>query len=154
MTQDSAAMGPVSYLVVEFPGNKMTGEGFAELIDLVDRGVIRVLDLLFATRDVDGSVRAMTLTDIDQDGDLDLAVFEGASSGLLDESDAADGASVIEPGSSAAILIFENRWATQFTQALREGGSELVAAGYIPLDDIAASLGAGTRPSTASNRAR
>src|SRR6266550_1959157 len=131
MASNGDEMGPISYLIVEFPGNKMTGEGFAELIDLVDRGVIRVLDLLFATRDVDGSVRTLALTDIDGDGDLDLAVLEGASSGLLDESDVADGASVIEPGSSAAILIFENRWATQFTQALRRADSELVAAGYI-----------------------
>ena len=142
MATNGDALGPISYLVVEFPGNKMTGEGFAELIDLVDRGVIRVLDLLFATRDLDGSVRAMSLADIDGDGDLDLAVFEGASSGLLDETDAADGASVIEPGSSAAILIFENRWAAPFTQALRGSGAELVAAGYIPLDDIARSLDA------------
>jgi hypothetical protein len=73
---------------------------------------------------------------------VDLAVFEGASSGLLDDSDLADAASVIDPGSSAGILIFENRWATPFTQALRRGGAELVAAGYIPQDALLASLDA------------
>ena len=82
------ALGPISYLVVQFPGNKMTGEGFPILVDLVDRGLIRILDLLFATRDEDGSIRAVKLSDIDRDGRMDLAVFEGASSGLLDDSDA------------------------------------------------------------------
>lgn len=134
------AMGPVSYLIVEFPGNKMTGEGLPVLVDLVDRGVIRILDLMFVTRETDGSIEAIELRDLDGDGDLDLTIFEGASSGLLDQSDLTDASSVIEPGSSAAILIFENRWATEFTQALRRGGAELVAAGYIPHDDIVMSL--------------
>jgi hypothetical protein len=97
---------------------------------------------VFVTRETDGTVRAIDLRDIDHDGQVDLTVFEGASSGLLDESDLADAAPVIEPGSSAGILIFENRWATQFTQALRRGGAQLVAAGYIPQDDVAASLDA------------
>jgi hypothetical protein len=145
MADEPTAMGPISYLIVEFPGNKMTGEGLPILVDLVERGVIRILDLMFASRDVDGSIRALELRDIDHDGQLDLAVFEGAASGLLDDSDLADAASVIEPGSAAAILIFENRWATSFTQALRRGGAELVAAGYVPQDAIAASLEATER---------
>jgi hypothetical protein len=142
MADDVDAMGPISYLIVEFPGNKMTGEGLPILVDLVDQGLIRILDFLFVTRDDDGSLRAVELRDLDLDGQIDVAVFEGASSGLLDDSDLADAASVIEPGSSAAILLFENRWARSFTQALRRGGAELVAAGYIPLDAIAASLDA------------
>ncbi len=112
------------------------------LVDLVDRGLVRVLDLLFVTRDDDGSIRAIELQDIDNDGELDVAVFEGASSGLLDDSDLADAASVIEPGSSAGVLIFENRWANRSSQALRRGGAEFVAAGYIPHDAIEASLDA------------
>ncbi len=139
------AMGPISYLIVEFPGSKMTGEGFPILLDLVDRGVIRILDLRFVRRDMDGSMRAIELQDIDRDGQFDLVKFEGASSGLLDDTDIADARSVIEPGSSAGILIFENRWATPFTQALRRGDAELVAAGYIPQDTIAASLDATDR---------
>ena len=139
------AMGPISYLIVEFPGSKMTGEGFRMLVDLVDRGVIRILDLRFVRRAMDGSMRAVELRDIDRDGQFDLAKFEGASSGLLDDTDIADARSVIEPGSSAGILIFENRWATPFTQALRRGDAELVAAGYIPQDTIAASLDATDR---------
>jgi len=140
-----AALGPISYLIVEFPGNKMTGEGLPILVDLVDQGVIRILDLMFVRRDSDGSMRAVELADIDADGQFDLAVFAGASSGMLDDSDLADAANVIEPGSSAGILIFENRWATSFTQALRRGGAELVAAGYIPQDALLASLDATDR---------
>jgi hypothetical protein len=120
----------------------MTGEGFPILVDLVDRGVIRILDLTFVTRDLDGTLRVLELRDIDHDGKLDLAIFEGASSGLLDESDLADAGSVIEPGSSAGILIFENRWATHFVQTLRSGGADLVAAGYVPQEAIAAALDA------------
>jgi Family of unknown function (DUF6325) len=141
----SGVMGPISYLIVEFPGNKMTGEGFSILVDLVDRGLIRILDLLFVQRDEDGPMRAIQLADLDRDGQFDLAIFEGVSSGLLDESDLADAASVIEPGSSAAILIFENRWATPFVQALRRGDAHLVAAGYIAQDAILASLDATDR---------
>jgi hypothetical protein len=142
MADDVEAIGPVSYLIVEFPGSKMTGEGLPILVDLVDRGLIRILDLLFVKRDEDGTLTTAELTDLDGDGELDLMIFEGAASGLLDESDLADAASVVEPGSSAAILLFENRWATPFTQALRRGGAEVVAAGYVPLDAIAASLDA------------
>ena len=139
------AMGPISYLIVEFPGSKMTGEGFPILVDLVDRGLIRILDLRFVRRNMDGSMRAIELRDIDRDGQFDLAIFEGASSGLLDDSDIADARSVIEPGSSAGILIFENRWAAPFIQALRRGDAELIAAGYIPQDTIAAALDATDR---------
>src|SRR5262249_28715818 len=136
------ALGPISYLIVEFPGNKMTGEGLPILVDLVDRGLIRILDLMFVTRDTDGTLVAVDVSDIDGDGELDLTIFEGASSGLLDDSDLADASSVIEPGSSAAIMLFENRWATGFVQALRRGGAEVVAAGYIPQDALIASLDA------------
>jgi hypothetical protein len=142
MADDSSALGPISYLIVQFPGNKMTGEGFPILLDLVDRGVIRILDLAFVTREADGTMVALELSDFDGDGELDLAVFEGASSGMLDDSDLADAADVIDAGSSAAILIFENRWATSFVQALRGGGAEFVAAGYIPQDAVLASLDA------------
>jgi hypothetical protein len=142
MTDEADVMGPISYLIVEFPENKLTGEGFPILVDLVDRGVIRIIDLLFVERDADGSIHAVELRDLDTSGAVDLTVFEGASSGLLDESDMADAAAVIQPGSAAGILIFENRWATSFVDALRRGGGELVAAGYIPLQQIAAALDA------------
>jgi len=142
MPDETNPMGPISYLIAEFPGNKMTGEGFTVLVDLVERGLIRILDLRFVTRSADGSVQAIELSDIDRDGTFDLAVFEGASSGMLDESDFADAAAAIAPGASAGILIFENRWATSFVEALRRADAQLVAAGYIPKDAILASLDA------------
>lgn len=141
MSDEDETMGPISYLVVEFPGNKMTGEGFQSLIDLVDLGIIRILDLEFVTRADDGSVAAMSLQELDGGG-FDLSVFEGARSGLLDQSDFDDASDSIEPGSSAGILIFENRWATAFVEGMRRGGAELVAAGYIPLPDVVAALDA------------
>ncbi|HEY7440757.1 MAG TPA: DUF6325 family protein [Acidimicrobiia bacterium] len=133
-------MGPVSYLIVQFPGNRMTGEGLAVLVDLVDRGLIRILDLVFVTKDAKGKVSALELSDIDHDGVLDLAVFDGASSGLLDDSDLADASDVLDANSSAGILVFEHRWAAPFTAALRRSGAELVAAGFIPQDTLASSL--------------
>ena len=141
MTDEAATMGPISYLVVEFPGNKMTGEGFGALIDLVDRGIVRILDLEFVSRGDDGSIAAVSLHELDT-GDFDLAVFEGVSSGLIGESDFDDIKNVIVPGSSAGILIFENRWAVDFVDGMRRGGAELVSAGYIPLADVVAALDA------------
>jgi len=145
MADEASALGPISYLIVEFPSGTMTGEGLPLLVDLADRGVIRILDVMLVARDADGTMRMLELRDIDRDGELDLTVFEGASSGLLDESDLTDAASVIEPGTTAGILVFENRWATAFTQALRRGGANLVAAGYIPQDTLVAALEATDR---------
>jgi hypothetical protein len=143
MADDSGALGPVSYVIVEYPnGVKVTGEGLRHLLDLSDRGLIRVLDLLFVERGTDDSIRVLDLRDIDHDGELDLTVFEGARSGLVDAADLADARPVLEPGAAAAILVFENRWATPFIQAVRNGGAELVAAGYIPADALLASVGA------------
>jgi hypothetical protein len=140
MANEQDAMGPISYLIVEFPGAKMTGEGLDALVDLVDRGFIRVLDLAFVMVESDGTVVGMELRDIDSDGELDLTVFEGASSGLLSDSDRAAAAEAVEPGAAAAILLFENRWAIPFVQALRRAGAELVSAGYLPMDDLIAAV--------------
>jgi hypothetical protein len=137
---DLEEMGPVDYVVLEFPGSRMTGEGLGHLVDLVERGVIRLLDLVFVTKGEDGSVAGVEITDLDQDGTLDLAVFEGASSGLLDDDDIADAGDVLQPGSSAGILVYENRWAAPFAAAVRRGGGQLVASGRIPVQAILAAL--------------
>jgi Family of unknown function (DUF6325) len=134
--------GPIDYLVVEFPGSRMTGEGLPLLVDLVDRGIIRVLDLVFVQRQLDGSVTAIEIKDFDNDGELDLAVFQGASSGLLGQDDIDEAGSVIEPGNSAGILVYENVWAAPFAAALRRGGAQLVASGRIPVQAILAALDA------------
>ena len=142
MTDDLEQMGPIDYLVVEFPGSRMTGEGLPLLVDLVDRGIIRILDLVFVKKELDGSVRGIEIADLDHDGKLDLAVFEGASSGLLDEDDLGDAGGVLEPGSSAGILVYENVWAAPLATALRRGGAQLVAGGRIPVQAILAALDA------------
>ncbi len=138
----SGAMGPIDYLVVEFPGNRMTGEGFPLLVDLVDRGLIRILDLTFIRKDADGSVTGLEIGDLTGDGELDLAVFEGASSGLLGQDDLVEAAAALEPGNSAGVLIYENLWAAPFAAALRRGGAELVASGRIPVPAVLAALDA------------
>lgn len=133
-------MGPVDYVVVEFPGNRMTGEGFPLLVDLVDRGIIRILDLTFVRKDADGSVTALEIADLTGDGRLDLAVFEGAQSGLLGQDDLEAAAAAVEPGNSAAMLVYENRWAAPFAAALRRGGAQLVASGRLPVQALLAAL--------------
>jgi hypothetical protein len=142
VTADLEHAGPIDYLVVEFPGNKMTGEGFPLLLDLVDRGIIRILDLMFITKDSEGNVAGVEIRDLDADGDLDLTVFEGASSGLIGADDIDETGQILEPNTSAGILVYENAWAAPFATALRRGGAQLVASGRIPVQAILASLDA------------
>jgi hypothetical protein len=142
MTDDLEQVGPIDYLVVEFPGNRMTGEAFPLLVDLVDRGLIRVIDLAFVRKELDGSVVGMALSDVDGDGDLDLTVFEGASSGLLGDDELEDAGSILEPGSSAGVLVYENVWAAPFATAIRRSGGQLVASGRIPIQALLSALDA------------
>ena len=135
-------MGPIDYLVVEFPGSRMTGKGLPMLVDLVDRGIIRIIDLVFVKKELDGSVRGMAIADLDRDGQLDLAVFEGASSGLLGQDDLDEAGGALEPGSSAGILVYENRWAAPLAREIRRGGGQLVARGRIPVQALLAALDA------------
>ncbi|MFF8196421.1 DUF6325 family protein [Streptomyces bobili] len=135
-------MGPVDYLILEFPGNRMTGEGLPLLLDLVDRHIIRVLDLSFVRKDEDGSVRALKLADMDGDGQLDLSVFEGAASGLLGDDDLEEAAAVLEPGNSAGVIVYENLWAAPLAAALRRSGARMVANGRIPTEDLLLTLDA------------
>nr|WP_234436538.1 DUF6325 family protein [Streptomyces sp. XY511] len=141
ISEDIETMGPVDYLVVEFPGNRMTGEGLPLLVDLVDRGIIRILDLVFVRKDADGSVVALELKDAG-DGEMDLTVFEGAASGLLGQDDIDEAGAALEAGNSAGILVYENVWAAPFARALRRGGAQLVAGGRIPVQALLASLDA------------
>ncbi|MFJ5772970.1 DUF6325 family protein [Streptomyces sp. NPDC093094] len=138
MSDDVEEMGPVDYLVVEFPGNRMTGKGLPLLVDLVDRGIIRVLDLLFIRKDEDGTVTVLELTDVG--GEVDLSVFEGASSGLMGGDDLDEAGAAIEPGNSAALLVYENLWAAPLARELRRGGAQMVAGGRIPVQALLASL--------------
>jgi len=135
--------GPIDYLVVEYPGNKMTGEAFPILVDLVDRGLVRILDLVFVRKDLDGSVVGLELSDLGNDGEFDLSIFEGASSGLLGPDDLAEAGAVLQPGSSAGIMIYENVWAAPFAAAVRRAGGQLVASGRIPIQAVLAALDGG-----------
>lgn len=138
MADDLNEIGPIDFMVVEFPGSRMTGEGLPLLVDLVDRGIIRILDLTFVKKELDGSIVGVTVADVD--GDANLDVFEGASSGLLGQDDIAEASAVLEPGSSAGILVYENVWAAPFASAMRRSGGQLVASGRIPVPAIVAAL--------------
>ena len=137
MSDTETALGPVDYLIIEWPaGTQPNGEGLKELANLSDRGLIRVLDLVFVTKGEDSTVAGLALADIDSDGELDLIEFEGASSGLIGEDDYDDAGAVLEPGASAAILLYENRWARPFAEAVKATGAQLVARGAIPGADV------------------
>jgi hypothetical protein len=135
---DEIELGPVDYLIVEWPAGKQpTGEGLKLLAEFTDRGLINVLDLVFVQKNEDGSVSGLALMDLDSDGDLDLVEFGGASSGLLGQDDYDEAGSALEPGASAAILLYENSWARPFVKAVKAGGAQLVASGRIPAADLA-----------------
>ena len=126
-------MGPVDYVVLEWADDTpATGEVQPLLLELVDRGIIRILDIAFVAKGQDGSVSA-----IEVDGGLHqlaaaFAEFTGASSGLLGEDDLQEAAAALDPGTSAAVLVWENRWAAPVAKALRRSGGQLVASGRIP----------------------
>jgi Family of unknown function (DUF6325) len=134
-------MGPIDYIVVEWPGKQPTGEAAPILLDLVDRGLIRILDLAFITKAEDGSIAGMEIAELGDEVE-ELKVFEGASSGLLSDDDTAEAAEALEPGTSAALLVYENRWAAPFASAVRRSGGQLVAGGRIPVQSILAALDA------------
>src|SRR4051812_29512810 len=134
-------IGPIDYILVEWPGRQPNGEVAPHLIDVVDRGLIRILDLLFLAKDEDGTVRGVELADIS--GEVsELSAFEGASSGLLSDEDVEEAGGALEPGTSAALLVFENAWAAPFAPAVRRSGGQLVASGRIPVQAVLAALDA------------
>ena len=140
MTGDDDVLGPIDYLAVEFPGGRITGEGFAIILDLVRRGVIRVLDLQFVARAADGTVSRVELDDVEHHGDVDITRWAGASSGLLDASDRELVGGQIEAGSLAGILVYENVWAVPIMTALDRSEARLVGSGRIGSDDLLAAL--------------
>ena len=138
---DSFEVGPIDYLMVEWEGTRPHGELAPHLVDLVDRGLVRILDLAFIAKDKDGTVEFVELDAIS--GDVpELEVFVGAATGLLDEDDRNDAANIVEPGSAAALIVYENAWAAPFATALRGTGGQVVASGRIPVEEIVAALDA------------
>ncbi len=140
MTGDALnEMGPIAYLIMEWPDRQPTGEAVPHLIDLVDRGLIRILDLAFIAKSEDGSVAALEIADLGDAADA-FGAFEGAAAGLLSGEDGAQAGNALEGGTSAALLVYENRWAAPLAGALRRSGGQLVASGRIPIQDILAAL--------------
>jgi hypothetical protein len=130
-------LGPIDIVVIAYPPDApMTGEAAPLLVDLVERGIIRVLDVLFVTKNEDGTFSGFDARDLTDKGVGEFAVFEGASSGLLGDDDAAKVAEEIEPGSGAVMIVYENRWAAPFIAAVRRNGGEAVAFERIPVQAL------------------
>src|SRR3954449_3646861 len=149
MTETSLdRLGPVDYVVVEFPAgeSRFTGEMTEELVALVKSGTIRLIDVLILTKDADGSIDAMELSDVPELGELEAIEAELAE--LLAAEDVANLAAAMDPGSTAGVVIYENLWAAPFASAARRAGGQLIANGRIPIQAIIASIEADQIPET------
>src|SRR5687768_25817 len=143
MEAHEAEFGPVDIAVIGYPADApMTGEAIPLLIDLVDRGIIRVLDVMFVTKNDDGSFSGFDARDLTSKGVGDFAVFEGASTGLLGDEDVNEAADAVDPGSAAVVLVYENRWAGPFIAAVRRNGGVPLAFERIPAQDLIDALDA------------
>jgi hypothetical protein len=140
MTDALDELGPVDYVVVEFPAGaaNFTGEMVTELIALVDAGIIRVIDVLILTKNDDGTIEANELNEVEDLGELQTIETELAE--LLAADDVVQLAAAMDPGSTAGVLIWENLWAAPFAAAARRSGGQLIANGRIPIQAIIASL--------------
>ena len=144
-------LGPVDWIVVEFPGSRFNGQIAPALLDLVQRDLVRVLDLLVLKKDADGSLEAFELSDLDEGEIGELRTYESELAMLLSEEDVTSLAAAIEPGSSAAVLIWENTWAAPFASAVRRSGGQLVASGRIPIQALLAAIEADEKEEAAED---
>ena len=141
MTDDIDEMGPIDYIVLEWPKGQPTGEAAPLIIDAHEKGIIRILDIALLAKDETGAVASVEIGTLNGDGG-GLSDFEGASTGLIGQDELDDAAEVLEPGTFAAVLVWENRWAAPIASAIRRSGGQLVAAGHIPVQAILAQLDA------------
>jgi hypothetical protein len=146
-------LGPVDWIVVEFPGSRFNGEMAPALRDLVERNLVRVLDLLVLKKDADGTLEAFELSDLDPAEIGELRTYEAELATLLSEEDVTAIAEAIEPGNSAAVLVWENSWAAPFASAVRRSGGQLVASGRIPIQALLAAVEADVDEDPAENEA-
>ena len=137
----STVMGPVDYLLLEFPDQEPTGEGAAALAELVDAGIIHIYDIVAVRKAADGTISGFELTDLG-DGVTGFAAFAGARSGLLGDEDVEEAGGILEPGTIAVLIVFENTWARRFVAAALNAGGQVVASARIPADEIAMALDA------------
>jgi hypothetical protein len=143
MDAHEVELGPVDIVVIGFPADApMTGEAVPIMLDLVERGIIRVLDVMFVVKEADGTFSGFEASGLDERGVGDLQQFEGASSGLLGEDDVATAADAIEPGTAAVMIVYENRWAGPFAAAVRRNGGVLLDSQRIPAQDLLDALDA------------
>lgn len=143
MAAENEEIGPIDIIVIGFPvGAPMTGDAVPILMDLVERGIVRVLDAMFVAKDEDGRVSGFEAKDLESRGVGDFRMFEGASSGLLGEDDVAEAAEALDPGTAAVMLVYENRWAAPFAAAVRRNGGQLIANQRIPVQDVVDALDA------------
>ena len=134
-------LGPIDIVIIGYrPDAPMTGDAMPLLLDLVDTGIIRVLDVLFVQKDPDGSFSGFDAQNLSEEHVGDFAIFEGASSGLLGDDDVRAAADEIEPGTAAVLLVYENRWAAPFAAAVRRNGGQLLATARIPAQGVVAAL--------------
>jgi hypothetical protein len=137
MEAHNEELGPIDIVVIAYPADApMTGEAVPLMMDLVDRGIIRVLDVMFVIANEDGTFSGLEASGLDEGAVGDFKYFEGASSGLLGEDDVAVAAEAIEPGSAAVMIVYENRWAAPFAAAVRRNGGVLVDNQRIPVQDL------------------
>jgi hypothetical protein len=143
MNDTEPELGPVDIIVIGFPADApMTGDTIPIFLDLVDRGIIRVLDALFVQKDPDGTFSGFDIADLDQNTAGDLSVFAGATTGLLDDDDVALAAGEIEPGTAAVMIVYENRWAAPFIASVRRNGGELITSQRIGAQQLLDALDA------------
>ena len=136
-------MGPVDIVVIGYPPDApRTGEAIPLFLDLVERGVIRVLDVLVVQKDADGTFSGVDVSDIDGDGFPDVVAFQGAGSGLIGDEDVATAAAGIEPGAAAVLIVFENTWAAPFATAVRRNGGRMLAFERVAAQDLLDALDA------------
>ena len=143
MDENELELGPIDIVVIGYPpGAPMTGEAVPIMLELVDRGIVRVLDALFVTKEEDGTFSGVDLANLDADSAGDLTVFAGASTGLISESDTTLIAAEMEPGSAALTIVYENRWAGPFAAAVRRNGGRLIASERVSTQDLIDALDA------------
>ncbi|HUK70632.1 MAG TPA: DUF6325 family protein [Streptosporangiaceae bacterium] len=139
---DDDKLGPIDFLAIEFPGGQLTASGFEKLLSLADQGVVGILDMEFIAKDADGKSRKVDVWEFAVPDGVDLTAWAGASSGLLDDSDVGEISAVMQPGSVAVVVIYENRWVLGLVDAWRGDGARLIADGGLSANDIVAALDA------------
>jgi hypothetical protein len=142
-TGDIEDLGPIDIVVIGYPaGAPMTGEAATIMVDLVDRGIIRVLDATIVIAEGDGKFSGISIEDMDDERIGEFAVFQGATSGLVGDDDLGQVASAMEPGETAVVIVYENRWAAPFAAAVRRNGGRLIASERVTVQDLVDALDA------------